>query len=102
MLPSNLSLVGLVKEAAEAESAPPVVPSAPEAEESQGRRKRAPRAKPVEVNRKEAKPRTVWITDGTWERLRLAACRKGAKLSVLVEELLLKLPDLVLSEREAA
>ncbi len=106
MLPNNLSLVGLVKEAAEAESAPPVASgsSAPEAEESQGKKRRAPRPKPVEVNRKEAKPRTVWITDGTWERLRLAACRKGgAKLSVLVEELLLKaLPDLVLSEREVA
>lgn len=99
MLPNNLGLVGLIQSAAEAESAPQ---TPPEAEESQQKRKRAPRARPVEVNRRQAKPRTVWVTDATWERLRLAACRKGARLSVLVEELLLKLPDLVLSERDVA
>lgn len=103
MLPSNLSLVGLVKEAAEAESAPPVAPgsSAPEAEESQGKRKRAPRLKP-EVSRKDAKPRSLWVSDSTWNRLRLASFKKGTNCSALAEEILAKaLPDLVLQERSA-
>ena len=102
MLP-DFSLTTLVKEAAEP-APPPVAPQDGEPGEAPRKRTpRTPRIKPAPVDRSSSVARTVWLSPETWQRVRLAACRKGANMSELVEEILRReLPDLVLSERTAA
>jgi hypothetical protein len=65
------------------------------------RKRRTPRVKRV-VDRSEALPRTVWLTNTTWERVRLQAIKKGMSASEVVELLLLAgIPDLEVKERAA-
>jgi hypothetical protein len=54
------------------------------------------------VDRSEALPRTVWLTNTSWERVRLQAIKKGMSASEVVELLLLAgIPDLEVKERAA-
>jgi len=102
MLP-DLSLTALVREAAEPAPAPVAQDGEPGGESPRKRAPRAPRTKPAPVDRSSSVARTVWLSPDTWNRVRLAAARKGANMSELVEEILRReLPDLVLSERSAA
>jgi len=101
MLP-NLGLTDLVKQASEG----PAMES-PAAEESQERAPARPKRQRVlkvrqAADRSETCPFTVWLKPTTWQRAKLAACRKNVSASEIVEGALLSvLPDLVLSERAA-
>lgn len=93
MLP-DFNLSGLLRQAKEEERPPMENVETP-------RKRRSPKPRPV-VDRSEASPRTVWLTNATWERVRLQAIRKGMSASEAVELLLLAgIPDLEVKERAA-